>query len=129
MDDVPQYLYSLAYHVISFWFMALKMDDRPRQIPWITKNLIYADNTGRQVVEEQGQVIVDMMNMVAFSDRDETTRDPTFSKPGDGEVWKKTWIVGHSLMTVETAARTGVSLITSRRPVSIPNTYLLTIYR
>ncbi|KAF2878531.1 hypothetical protein BDV95DRAFT_479316 [Massariosphaeria phaeospora] len=115
-DDLPQYLYSLAYHVITFWFMGLKMEDRPKQIPWITKNLQYTDSTGRQVLEEQGQVIVDMMNMVAYSDRDETTRDPNFARPADGEVWKKRWILGHSLMTIETAARTGVSLITSRRP-------------
>jgi hypothetical protein len=45
-------------------------------------------------------------------------RDDKFASPGDGEVWKKTWIVGHSLITIETAARTGVSLTTSRRPVS-----------
>ncbi|KAF2471250.1 uncharacterized protein BDR25DRAFT_260641 [Lindgomyces ingoldianus] len=115
-DDLPQYVYSLAYHVITFWFMGLKMEDRPRQIPWITKNLIYTDSKGHQVMEEQGQVIVDMMNMVAYSDRDETIRDPNFAKETDGEVWKKTWIVGHSLMTIETGARTGVSLITSRRP-------------
>lgn len=118
-DDLPQYVYALAYHVITFWFMGLKMEDRPNQIPWITKNLVYTDNSGKQVMEEQGQVIVDMMNSVAYSDRDETTRDPNFAKPGDGEVWKKTWIVGHSLITIETAARTGVSLATTRRPVSI----------
>ncbi|KAF2180237.1 hypothetical protein K469DRAFT_291054 [Zopfia rhizophila CBS 207.26] len=115
-DDLPQYVYSLAYHVITFWFIGLKMEERPKQIPWITKNLIYTNSAGRQVMEEQGQVIVDMMNMVAYSDRDETERDSNFAKPGDGEVWKKTWIVGQSLITIETAARTGVSLITSRRP-------------
>ncbi|KAF2119187.1 hypothetical protein BDV96DRAFT_487388 [Lophiotrema nucula] len=114
-DDLPQYLYSLAYHVITFWFMNLKMEDRPKFVPWITRNLQYADNAGRQIMEEQGQVIVDMMSMVAYSDRDETYRDTNFAKPGDGEIWKKTWIVGNSLITVETAARTGASLTTSRR--------------
>jgi hypothetical protein len=118
VDDLPQYLYSLAYHVITFWFMALKMEDRPKQVPWITKNLYYIDSTGRPTIEEQGQVILDMMSTVAYSDRDETVRDDKFASPGDGEVWKKTWIVGHSLITIETAARTGVSLTTSRRPVS-----------
>jgi hypothetical protein len=116
-DDLPQYLYSLAYHVITFWFMALKMEDRPKQIPWITKNLYYTDSSGRQVMEEQGQVILDIMNMVAYTDRDETTRDETVVKPGDGEVWKKTWIVGNGLVTIETAARTGASIVTTRRPV------------
>ncbi|KAH8726029.1 tuberin [Phaeosphaeriaceae sp. PMI808] len=115
-EDLPQYLYSLAYHVITFWFMALKMEDRPKQIPWITRNLYYADNLGRQIMEEQGQVILDIMNMVAYTDRDQTVRDENFARPGDGEVWRKTWVVGNSLVSIETAARTGSSLVTTRRP-------------
>ncbi|KAF2734876.1 hypothetical protein EJ04DRAFT_492681 [Polyplosphaeria fusca] len=115
-DDLPDYVYALGYYVITFWFMCLKIDDRPKFIPWITKNLVYVDSSGKQVIEEQGHVIIDMMNMVAYSDRDETKPDLNFAKPGDGEIWKKTWIVGHSLLTIETAARTGVSLITTRRP-------------
>ncbi|KAF1961238.1 hypothetical protein CC80DRAFT_233492 [Byssothecium circinans] len=116
-EDLPQYLYSLAYHVIAFWFMALKMEDRPKFMPWIARSLRFTDSMGRQAeLEEQGQVIIDMMNMVAYTDRDETTCDENFAKPGDGEVWKKTWIVGHSLITIETAARNGVSQITTRRP-------------
>jgi hypothetical protein len=117
-EDLPQYLYSLAYHVIIFWFMALKMEDRPKQIPWITRNLYHTDSSGRQFMDEQGQVIVDIMNMVAYTDRDQTQRDESFAKPGDGEIWKKTWVVGNSLISIETAARTGVSLVTTRRPVS-----------
>lgn len=118
-EDLPGYLYSLAYHVITFWFMALKMEDRPKQIPWITRNLYYTDASGRQIMEEQGQVLIDIMNMVAYTDRDQTTRDDTFAKPGDGEIWKKTWIVGNGLVTIETAARTGASVVTTRRPVSL----------
>ncbi|ORY03576.1 hypothetical protein BCR34DRAFT_605193 [Clohesyomyces aquaticus] len=116
VDDVPQYVYSLAYHVITFWFMCLKMEDRAKQIPWITENLRYTDSTGRQVMEEQGQVLVDLMNMVAYSDRDETVYDPNFAKESDGQQWTRTWIVGHSLLTIRTAARTGMSIVTSRRP-------------
>jgi hypothetical protein len=118
-EDLPQYLYSLAYHVLTFWFMALKMEDRPKQIAWITRNLFYTDSSGRQIMEEQGQVILDIMNMVAYTDRDQTVRDENFAKPGDGEIWKKTWVVGNSLVSIETAARTGVSLVTTRRPVSL----------
>ena len=109
-DDLPHYLYSLAYHVIAFWFMSLKLQDRPKLMPWIARSLRFTDGMGRQTeLEEQGQVIVDMMNLVCYSDRDETVADENFAKPGDGEVWKKSWIVGQSLVTIETAARTGVS--------------------
>jgi hypothetical protein len=98
--------------------MALKIEDRPKQMPWIIRNLYYTDASGRQIMEEQGQVIMDIMNMVGYTDRDQTLRDESFAKPGDGEIWKKTWVVGNSLVSIETAARTGVSLITTRRPVS-----------
>ncbi|KAH9867436.1 hypothetical protein IAQ61_008030 [Plenodomus lingam] len=118
-EDLPGYLYSLAYHVITFWFMALKMEDRPKQIPWITKNLLCTDHLGKQGLEEQGEVLVDIMNMVAYTDRDETVRDDNFAQPGDGEIWKKTWIVGNALMTIETAARTGASVVTIRRPCGV----------
>jgi hypothetical protein len=105
--------------------MALKMEDRPKQMPWIIRNLYYTDASGRQIMEEQGQVIMDIMNMVGYTDRDQTLRDENFAKPGDGEIWKKTWVVGNSLVTIETAARTGVSLITTRRPVSDSRHHLL----
>jgi hypothetical protein len=85
---------------------------------WIAKTLVYTDQTGREVLEDQAQVTIDMMNRVAYSDCDETAPDPDFAKPIDGEVTKRSWIVGLGLITVETAARTGVSQITHRRPVS-----------
>ncbi|KAK5165311.1 hypothetical protein LTR04_001409 [Oleoguttula sp. CCFEE 6159] len=115
-DDLPQYVYALAFHVITFWFLSLKLHDRSRQIPWITKNLVYTDNAGQEVVEDQALVTIDMMHRVAYSDRDETGPDPDFAKPADGTILKKTWLVGLSLMTVETAARTGSSQVTRRRP-------------
>ena len=117
-DDLPQYVYALAFHVITFWFMSLKLQDRPRHMVWIARNLVYADPSGREVLEDQAQVTIDMMQRVAYSDRDETIPDAEFSKSSDGEVFKKSWIVGLSIVTVETAARTGVSQITHRRPVS-----------
>lgn len=126
-EDLPHYLYSLAFHVITFWFMALRMEDRPKQIPWITKNLLTVDSNGRHSMEEQGQVMVDIMNMVAYTDRDHTVRSENFSKPGDGEVWKKTWVVNNGLLTIETAARTGVSQVTSRRPVCIQSSPFTTV--
>ncbi len=99
-EDIPQYLYALAHHVITFWFIALKMEDRPKQMAWIIRNLYYTDPLGRQVMEEQGQVIVDLMSMVAYSDRDQTARDDHFASPDDGEVWEKTldhrrWVSDH----------------------------------
>ena len=115
-DDLPQYVYALAFHVITFWFMNLRLDDRPMYMPWITKNLTYQSTDGRDFIEDQGLVTIDMMDKVAFTDRDETAYDQHFAKETDGEVSQRTWIVGLSLLTIATAGRTGVSQITRRRP-------------
>ncbi|KAI9695532.1 MAG: Tuberous sclerosis 2-like protein [Bogoriella megaspora] len=114
--DLPQYVYALAFHVITFFFMSMKLQDRPQHVPFITKGLTYTDQLGREIVEEQGQVTLDMMKRVTYSDRDETVYDHDFAQESDGEVSKRTWLVGFSLLTIETAGRSGVSQITVGRP-------------
>ncbi|KAE9979085.1 hypothetical protein Vi05172_g2545 [Venturia inaequalis] len=115
-EDFPQYVYALAYHVITFWYMNLKLQDRPMYRPWIAEKLTYTDNHGKELVEDQALVTMDMMDKIAYSDRDETKHDPSFAKETDGEVAQQTWVIGYSLLTVETAGRTGLSQITRRRP-------------
>ncbi|KAK4982699.1 Tuberous sclerosis 2-like protein [Elasticomyces elasticus] len=115
-DDLPQYVYTLAYHTIAYWFIAVRLQDRPTHMEWIKKQLTFKDREGADTLEDQGLVTIDMMERVSFSDREETVADPEFAKPKDGTVIKKTWVVGHSLLTIETAARTGASQITRRRP-------------
>lgn len=125
-SDLPQYVYALAHHVISFWFLSLRLEDRPKYLPWITSRLTYKDGTGsneKDVIEEQGVVTIDMMQRVAYSERGGTTRNDSFTKPSDGEVLTKSWVVGTSIVTIETAGRTGASQITVRRPVSLRNLY------
>jgi hypothetical protein len=78
--------------------------------------LTYTDNSGVEHIEDQGLVTMDMMDKIAYSDRDETKHDPDFAKETDGEVSQRTYIIGYSLLTVETAGRTGLSQLTRRRP-------------
>ncbi|KAF2837113.1 hypothetical protein M501DRAFT_938801 [Patellaria atrata CBS 101060] len=115
-DDLPQYVYALAYHVIAFWYIASKMQDRQRHIAFIHRNLIGTDKNNTRVIEEQGRVTMDMMERMAYSDHDETIYDPKFATSADGEINSKTWVHGTSLITIETAGRTGLSQITIRRP-------------
>jgi hypothetical protein len=117
-EDLPQYVHALAYHVITFWFMALKLRDRPTYVQQIAKNLTYYDSNGNNAIEEQGLVTLDMMERIAYTDRDETVEQVGFAKETDGEVSEKTWIIGMSLLTIQTAGRTGLSQIIRRRPVS-----------
>jgi hypothetical protein len=115
-DDLPQYVYALAYHVIIFWFLSLKLADRAGQVSWITKNLVSTDSNGKEKIDEQAQVTLDFMQRVAYADVDESGPDPAFNEETFGEIKKKRWIVGNSLITVEQATRGDWAQITKRQP-------------
>jgi hypothetical protein len=115
-DDLPQYVYALAYHVIIFWFLSLKLADRAGQVSWITKNLVSTDTNGKEKIDEQAQVTLDFMQRVAYADVDESGPDPAFNEDTFGEIKKKRWIVGNSLITVQQATRGDWAQITKRQP-------------
>ncbi|KAG9239374.1 hypothetical protein BJ875DRAFT_365838 [Amylocarpus encephaloides] len=115
-DDLPQYVHALAYHVIIFWFLSLRLNDRAGQVSWIAKNLVSLDEHGKEKIDEQAQVTLDFMQRVAYADVDESAADPTFTKERFGEILKKRWIVGQSIVTVEQATRGGWAQITKRQP-------------
>ena len=112
--DLPQYVFALAYHVITIWFLSLKLVDRSNHVGWITANLAWKDPDGNEYMEEQSQVTLDMMHRVAYLDLGESTPNAPF-QPADGAVLKKTWIVGLSLITIETAVGSGLTQITKRQ--------------
>ncbi|KAK4657242.1 Tuberous sclerosis 2-like protein [Podospora pseudocomata] len=114
-DDLPQYVYALAYHVITFWFLAVKLPDRPSHINWIAKNL-FVDSDGRATNEEQAQVTLDFMQRVAFSDACDSAQDPLFTEEFYGEIQKRRWIIGNSIVTIRQAKETGWAEITRRYP-------------
>ncbi|KAK2739186.1 Tuberous sclerosis 2-like protein [Myotisia sp. PD_48] len=115
-DDLSRYVYHLTYHVMVFWFLALKLQDRANHVGWITKRLVFSDEHGKEIIEEQSQVFIDMMQRVAFSDLGDTVAFETFPpSPSDGVVARRSWIVGMSIITVETACATGLNQITKRQ--------------
>ncbi|KAK0727201.1 hypothetical protein B0T26DRAFT_747553 [Lasiosphaeria miniovina] len=114
-DDLPQYVYALAYHVITFWFLAVKMPDRPNHIGWIAKNL-FTDVDGSPSNEEQAQITLDFMQRVAFSDASDSAEDPLFKEINFGEMQHKRWILGNSIVTIRQAKETGWAEITRRYP-------------
>ncbi|KAK4451882.1 tuberous sclerosis 2 protein [Podospora aff. communis PSN243] len=114
-DDLPQYVYALAYHVITFWFLAVKMPERPNYIPWIARNL-FIDFDGSANNEEQAQITLDFMQRVAFSDAIDSAEDPLFKPQFFGETQHRRWIIGNSIVTIRQAKETGWAEITRRYP-------------
>ncbi|MCJ1341109.1 Tuberous sclerosis 2-like protein [Bachmanniomyces sp. S44760] len=114
MKDLPQYVFTLAYHVMTFWFLSLKLADRAKHVGWITLNLSWKTAQGIDIMEEQSQVTLDMMHRTAFLDLGETTSSTPITLP-DEKLLKKSWLVGLSVVTIETAASTGLSQIIKRQ--------------
>ncbi|KAK2751796.1 Tuberous sclerosis 2-like protein [Onygenales sp. PD_40] len=115
-DDLSRYVYSLTYHVIIFWFLSLKIQDRANHVNWITKRLIFTNEHGNDVIDEQSQVFLDFMQRVAYSDLGETIPFDKFPpSDSDGPVIKKSWVVGMSIVTIETAGASGLSQVTKRQ--------------
>ncbi|TQS37648.1 hypothetical protein Golomagni_01870 [Golovinomyces magnicellulatus] len=118
-DDLPEYVNALAYQVIIFWFLSLKLPDRSSQVRWIIKNLVSTDSTnidGAEAIDEQVQVTLNFMQRVAYSDTDESGPDPSFKKEIFGEINTKRWIIGNSLLTVEQTTRGDWAQITKHQP-------------
>ncbi|GAA6063253.1 hypothetical protein JCM10212_003616 [Sporobolomyces blumeae] len=98
-----QYVLLLAYYNIAIWYLALRLSERPKFVPFLTRRLIQA-NEGKAEVDEATEVMFDMLARYGYSNADPRPRATSFDKlVSDGpaaSVPPKTWIVGHATITV-----------------------------
>jgi len=112
---LPQYASALAYHAMIFWFLSLKLEIRAQYVALIVPRLVWKNARGEETIDEQSQVFIDMMQRAAYSDLGGNVHPTDFFEAHDGKVKSKSWIVGLSVVTAETAGHTGKSLITKRQ--------------
>ncbi|KAI9158679.1 Tuberous sclerosis protein [Paramyrothecium foliicola] len=114
-DELPQYVHALAYHVIIFWFLALKLPDRATHVGWIVRKLFAdVDGSGRPA-EEQAITSIDFLQRVTYADVDESADDPHFKEERYGKIQKKRWLIGNSIVTVRQASASGWARVTKRQ--------------
>lgn len=97
-----QYVLLLAYYNIAIWYLALRLSERPKFIPFLTRRLIQA-NEGHTEVDEATEVMFDMLARYAYSNADPRPRATSFDKLVSGPasaIPPKTWIVGHATITI-----------------------------
>ena len=112
--DLPEYVFALAYHVMTIWFLSIDIRERSKHVGWIAKRLTWKDDFGNETMEEQSQVTLDMMHRTAYLDLGETTSGAIFGAE-DGPILKQTWLVGMSIVTLETATASGLTRLTKRQ--------------
>lgn len=113
-DDLPQYVYTLAYHVITYWFLALKLPDRASHVGWIARNLFTDVDSAHG--EEQAIITMDFLRRVAFSDAGESAEDALFTPDRFGEIVTRQWLITNSIITIKQATGSGWAQITKRQP-------------
>lgn len=100
-----QYVLLLAYYNIAVWYLALRLAERPKFVPFLTRRLVQA-NEGKGEVDEATEVILDMIARYAYSNADPRPRATDFDNlitgaPGTAPLAPpKTWIVGLATITI-----------------------------
>jgi hypothetical protein len=115
-DELPQYVFSLAYQVILFWFLALKLPDRGKHVGPIVRKLFQDVDGSGQMGEEQALTTVDFMQRVTYADIDDSAEDPLFTDDRYGEIVTKRWLVGNCILTVKQSVGTGWAQVIKRTP-------------
>ncbi|KAH7882154.1 hypothetical protein F5I97DRAFT_1970437 [Phlebopus sp. FC_14] len=122
---MSQHVRMISFYVVYVWFLAVKLSDRQRHIPYITRQLLLA-NEGRPEVDEPTEVCFDWLARYTYASADprpansvlsEIVMNPsnqsTSSEPATSE---KSWLMGNSIVTIRTLARLGWIEVLSRRP-------------
>ncbi|CAN8095923.1 unnamed protein product [Discula destructiva] len=114
-DDLPQYVYALAYHVIIYWFLALRISDRAKHVGWIAKRLFQGPD-GSLASDEQALITMDFMQRVAYADADESAESSWFTDAKASEYTERRWILANSLITIRKSKTTPWAQVTKRQP-------------
>ncbi|GAA5861373.1 hypothetical protein JCM8547_006110 [Rhodosporidiobolus lusitaniae] len=98
-----QYVLLLAYYNIAIWFLAVRLSERPKFVPFLTRRLVQA-NEGKSEVDEATEVMFDMIARYAYSNADPRPRSSEFDNLVVGQPSNiqpaKTWIVGQATVTI-----------------------------
>ncbi|GAA5869589.1 hypothetical protein JCM3774_005488 [Rhodotorula dairenensis] len=120
-----QYVLLLAYYNIAIWYLALRLADRPKVVPFLTRRLIQA-NEGKAEVDEATEVALDMIARYAYSNADPRPRaskfDELITAPQSGSTAlppPKTWIVGTGTVTIRKVRSPAWVEVTVRRPSGV----------
>lgn len=123
---MSQYVRMISFYVVYVWFLALRLPDRPRHIPYITRQLLLA-NEGRSEVDEPTEVCFDWLARYTYASADprpahsvlsEIVMNPTNANQSSSEptIAEKSWLMGNAIVTIRALAKLGWIEVISRRP-------------
>ncbi|SGY48138.1 BQ5605_C001g00618 [Microbotryum silenes-dioicae] len=123
-----QYVFLLAYYCIAAWFLALRLSERPKFVPFLTRRLVQA-NEGKPEVDEATEVCFDMIARYTYTNADPRVRASSFDDLLTGETQpalgvgptlpSKSWIIGTATITISNVKMAGWVEVTIRRASGI----------
>jgi hypothetical protein len=126
---MSQYVLIMAYLVITIWFTAIPLRERRKHVPFIIQRLLAGSPA-----DEQTFTCIDMLSRFTFADvslsphkslvsnilMDGLDDSPAGQQSGSGKSAanknSRTWVYGHTLLTLKTAKALGWVEMTIRRP-------------
>ncbi|KAJ7584915.1 hypothetical protein C8J56DRAFT_949352 [Mycena floridula] len=115
----------ISYCLVYVWFLAVKLPDRPRHIPFITRQLLLA-NEGNDQIDDATEVCFDWLARYSYASADprpansllgDIIMNPGASaKAEETSISEKSWVLGNSIVTIRTLTRLGWMEVLSRRP-------------
>ncbi|CAO3611653.1 unnamed protein product [Mucor fragilis] len=122
---LKQYVLIMAYLVITVWFTAIPLRERRKHVPFIIQRLLSGISMGKSI-DEQTYTCIDMLSRFTFADVSLAPQKSIVSKilMGDADTVsvpsvkqsQRTWVYGHTLLTLRTAKSLGWVEVTIRRP-------------
>lgn len=134
---LSQYVLIMAYLVITIWFTSLPLRERRKHVSFIIQRLLSASSLGKGI-DEQTFTCIDMLSRLTFADislspkKSRASKTPVGEQPaaaaggsssppssGDHTGQRqsiRTWVYGHTLLTIKTVAELGRVEVIIRRP-------------
>ncbi|KAI8978510.1 hypothetical protein BDB01DRAFT_800201 [Pilobolus umbonatus] len=121
---LKQYVLIMAYMVITVWFTAIPLRERRKHVPFIIQRLLSGISMGKPI-DEQTFTCIDMLSRFTFADVCLTPEKKSIVSEilmGDHQgtpnrsQQQRTWVYGHTLLTLRTAQSLGWIEVTIRRP-------------
>ncbi|KAI8926620.1 hypothetical protein BC831DRAFT_394315, partial [Entophlyctis helioformis] len=142
---VSNYVTELAFHVMSLWFMSLRLSERRKFVPFIIHSLVATSATlavasaitvattttaaaPTLMLNEHAELVLEMMAQNTLVDCWPKPSDATWSRvsssqrpgaSGQAKPAARTWLQGNALMTVLASNEPGWMELIVRRPTGI----------
>lgn len=114
---INEYLLSVSYLVISRWFLKIKLTDRRQVSGFLIKNIILCSGSkDGKALDDRTVAFLDLVARFTYCDI--PLKITTMSKVStlNPHTMTNRWIIGHSIVSIDTNTSNGESVIALRRP-------------